>query len=380
MLTDTVTVSAAGAVTGPAGVIENAPLQDKNTFHVKAQSRWFGFFKTAEDLKALFADTRFKDVPKFVLGGGSNLLLTDNYPGLRLQGADGSAEVVDENDGYWFVRVGAGADWTRFVDMTLEAGMQGLENLALIPGTAGGAVVQNLGAYGLEIAERVSDVECFDPATGEPLTLTADDCDYGYRTSVFKTKRPDLIVLSVTLALPKTFEPRTAYKELAAVFGERVPADANELAEAVKSVRRKKLPDPKVLGNAGSFFKNPVVTKVKMVHLLEDDPTLVAYPLAGGRAKLAAGRALQCAATELTGYIPPWGILTGVRPARGASALLDSGKTPAECAAYLTSVYGASDDKSSLAVSVAESERRFILPDENGRCSIYIAIPYSPTK
>ena len=94
MLTDTVTVSAAGAVTGPAGVIENAPLQDKNTFHVKAQSRWFGFFKTAEDLKALFADTRFKDVPKFVLGGGSNLLLTDNYPGLMLQSADGSAEVV----------------------------------------------------------------------------------------------------------------------------------------------------------------------------------------------------------------------------------------------------------------------------------------------
>lgn len=115
--------------------------------------------------------------------------------------------------------------------------------------------MQNIGAYGLEIAERVSDVECFDPATGEPLTLTADDCDYGYRTSVFKTKRPDLIVLSVTLALPKTFEPRTAYKELAAVFGERVPADANELAEAVKSVRRKKLPDPKVLGNAGSFLK-----------------------------------------------------------------------------------------------------------------------------
>lgn len=97
-------------------------------------------------------------------------------------------------------------------------------------------------------------------------------------------------------------------------------------------------------------------------------------------AKIAAGRALQCAATELTGYIPPWGILTGVRPARVASALLDSGKTPAECAAYLTSVYGASDDKSSLAVSVAESERRFILPDENGRCSIYIAIPFCPTK
>ena len=89
-----------------------------------------------------------------------------------LQSADGSAEVVDENDGYWFVRVGAGADWTRFVDMTLEAGMQGLENLALIPGTAGGAVVQNIGAYGLEIAERVSDVECFDPAPGEPrLTI-----------------------------------------------------------------------------------------------------------------------------------------------------------------------------------------------------------------
>ena len=162
-----------------------------------------------------------------------------------------------------------------------------------VPGTVGGAAVQNIGAYGLEIAERISEVECFDPASGDVRVLSADDCDYGYRTSIFKTEKTDWVVLSVTLALPKVFEPRVAYKELAAVFGDKVPASAKEVASAVKAVRAKKLPDPAKIGNAGSFFKNPVVTKVKIVHLLEDDPTLVTYPLAGGRAKLTAGRKID---------------------------------------------------------------------------------------
>ncbi len=274
-------------------VKENVALKDKNTFHVAATTRWYGEFSSADDLKAFYDDPRFRALPKFILGGGSNLLITQDFDGLMLKSVDTSVSVVDENDAYTFVKIGAGADWTATVASLVDKGFNGIENLMSVPGTVGGAAVQNIGAYGLEIAERISEVECFDPAAGDVRVLSADDCDYGYRTSIFKTEKTDWVVLSVTLALPKVFEPRVAYKELAAVFGDKVPASAKEVASAVKAVRAKKLPDPAQIGNAGSFFKNPVVTKVKMVHLLEDDPTLVTYPLAGGRAKLSAGRLID---------------------------------------------------------------------------------------
>lgn len=274
-------------------VKENVALKDKNTFHVAATTRWYGEFSSADDLKAFYDDPRFRVLPKFILGGGSNLLITQDFDGLMLKSVDTSVSVADENDAYTFVKIGAGADWTATVASLVDKGFNGIENLMSVPGTVGGAAVQNIGAYGLEIAERISEVECFDPAAGDVRVLSADDCDYGYRTSIFKTEKTDWVVLSVTLALPKVFEPRVAYKELAAVFGDKVPASAKEVASAVKAVRAKKLPDPAKIGNAGSFFKNPVVTKVKMVHLLEDDPTLVTYPLAGGRAKLSAGRLID---------------------------------------------------------------------------------------
>lgn len=274
-------------------VKENVALKDKNTFHVAATTRWYGEFSSADDLKAFYDDPRFRALPKFILGGGSNLLITQDFDGLMLKSVDTSVSVADENDAYTFVKIGAGADWTATVASLVDKGFNGIENLMSVPGTVGGAAVQNIGAYGLEIAERVSEVECFDPAAGDVRVLSADECDYGYRTSIFKTEKTDWVVLSVTLALPKVFEPRVAYKELAAVFGDKVPASAKEVASAVKAVRAKKLPDPAKIGNAGSFFKNPVVTKVKMVHLLEDDPTLVTYPLAGGRAKLSAGRLID---------------------------------------------------------------------------------------
>lgn len=274
-------------------VKENVALKDKNTFHVAATTRWYGEFSSADDLKAFYDDPRFRALPKFILGGGSNLLITQDFDGLMLKSVDTSISVVDENDAYTFVKIGAGADWTATVASLVDKGFNGIENLMSVPGTVGGAAVQNIGAYGLEIAERISEVECFDPAAGDVCVLSADDCDYGYRTSIFKTEKTDWVVLSVTFALPKVFEPRVAYKELAAVFGDKVPASAKEVASAVKAVRAKKLPDPAKIGNAGSFFKNPVVTKVKMVHLLEDDPTLVTYPLAGGRAKLSAGRLID---------------------------------------------------------------------------------------
>ena len=171
----------------------------------------------------------------------------------------------------------------------IESGWYGIENLAAIPGTVGGAAVQNIGAYGVEVAEHIVEVECFDPDRRAMRVLSAEDCDYGYRASRFKTTEKNLIVTSVLFALSKTFSPVYGYKELEAIFGDRRPESAKELEEAVRAVRARKLPDPKVLPNAGSFFKNPVVTRTKMLHLLEETPSLVSYPLGGARAKIAAG-------------------------------------------------------------------------------------------
>ncbi|MBQ9241171.1 MAG: UDP-N-acetylmuramate dehydrogenase [Duodenibacillus sp.] len=268
---------------------ENVELAPYTTFGVSAKARFFAEPQTLDELKAVLSEPDAAGLPRLVLGGGSNILFTHDFDGLVIRLRMDALELEDENDGYRFVRIGAGADWSGTVAELISRGWGGLENLSLVPGTVGGAAVQNIGAYGLEAAERIVEVECLDPKTLQTVTLSVDECDYAYRTSAFKHDRSDLIVVSVLFALPKRFEPRVAYKELAAVFGDKVPESAAQVAEAVIAIRRRKLPDPRELGSAGSFFKNPVVTRVKMNFLLDDDPRLVAYPLAGGRAKLAAG-------------------------------------------------------------------------------------------
>lgn len=271
------------------GVLENVDLVSMNTFGVHSVAKYFVEVNTSEQLKPLMRAAKDLGLKTFVLGGGSNVLLTQDFDGLVIRMTGKTVTVVDENDDFVFLRIEAGKSWTETVDECLARGWCGIENLALVPGTVGGAAVQNIGAYGMEVAEVIREVTCFDPANDAEVTLSVDECDYGYRTSIFKTQKKDLIVTSVVLALPKTFTPVVGYKELAAVFKGATPTSATEVADAVKAVRRKKLPDPTVIGNAGSFFKNPVVSRIKMVSLLEETPQIVSYPLAGGRAKLAAG-------------------------------------------------------------------------------------------
>lgn len=276
-------------------VRENMDLAGLTTFGVHALARWYAEAGTVQELDALITEARSHDLPVFVLGGGSNVLFTRGFEGLVVRLVNDRMVKVDENDAFVFVRIDAGRNWSQTVDECLANGWCGIENLALIPGSLGGAVVQNIGAYGMEIAEIVGEVTCWDPAAGQVVRLTNADCDYGYRTSVFKTRRKDLVVLDAVLALRKQFQPVVGYKELAARFKDRQPQLAIEVAETVKAVRRKKLPDPAVVGNAGSFFKNPVVSRIKMVSLLEDCPQIVSYPLGGGRAKLAAGWLIDAA-------------------------------------------------------------------------------------
>ena len=268
---------------------QNVELAPYTTFGVPAKARFFAEPESLDELSAILNDPATASVPRLVLGGGSNILFTQDFDGLVIRPRMREIELEDENDEFRFVRVGAGADWSETVADFVARDWPGLENLSLVPGSVGGAAVQNIGAYGLEVAERIVEIQCLDPDSGKVVELGVDECDYAYRTSAFKREKKSLIVLSVLFALPKRFEPRVSYKELAAAFGDRQPRSAAEVAEAVIAIRKRKLPDPRELGSAGSFFKNPVVTRVKMNFLLDDDPRLVAYPLAGGRAKLAAG-------------------------------------------------------------------------------------------
>ena len=226
-----------------------------------------------------------------VIGGGSNVLFRDDYPGFLLRMMIPGFEKIKEDEEHYFVRAGAGEIWHSFVRKMLDAGMPGLENLAYIPGTVGAAPIQNIGAYGLEAAEFIESVECFDMNSGELLTLTNEECDFGYRHSTFKKpENRHLVITAVTFKLSKNWVPNTSYKALAEEieinsFPELSPQD---VYSCVISLRRRKLPSPVKFGNAGSFFKNPVVDRETFTSLLRTNPSLVSYPLAGGRFKLSA--------------------------------------------------------------------------------------------
>ena len=189
-----------------------------------------------------------------------------------------------------YIKVGAGENWHQTVKRTLTEGYPGLENLALIPGSVGASVVQNIGAYGSEVAQFVKEVEIYDPAIDEVMTLKAAECDFRYRHSIFKTpKAKDWVVVSVTFALPKTWQANLSYNDLAQAFSGVQNATPQAVFDQVVAIRKRKLPDPEQLGSAGSFFKNPIVTREVFQALLERFPSIVHYRMAGNMEKLAAG-------------------------------------------------------------------------------------------
>ncbi len=233
--------------------------------------------------------------PRFVLGGGSNLVLTGDFDGLVLHMAISGRTLAAEDDDAWYVRAGAGENWHDFVQWTLAQGWPGLENLSLIPGTVGAAPIQNIGAYGLEAGDRFHALTAFDLQSGETVRFDHAACRFGYRDSVFKQEGWHLdgrfVITDVTFRLPKRWQPHTGYVDVAtelAARGIAVP-NAHQIAEAVIAVRQRKLPDPERHPNAGSFFHNPVVNPATAGRLLDAHPGLPSYPQADGRVKLAAG-------------------------------------------------------------------------------------------
>jgi len=270
----------------------HSSLQAFNTFGIAAHARRFVNVDSVSQLQAVLADPALANLPRLVLGGGSNLLFTRDFDGLVLRMANLGKAIVGTGHGCTLVRAAAGENWHGFVAWTLRQGLGGMENLSLIPGTVGASPIQNIGAYGAEIKDTFHSLTAFDTATGTTRTMTPADCRFGYRDSIFKhADGAGLIVIDVTFALPQAWQPNTRYAELAnalldAGFTQPSP---QQVSDTVVAIRQRKLPDPAVIGNAGSFFKNPVVGAAQCAALLEQFPTLVHHRQPDGSEKLAAG-------------------------------------------------------------------------------------------
>lgn len=232
---------------------------------------------------------------RFVLGGGSNLVLTGDFPGLLLHMAIPGRHLRCEDDAAWYVEAGAGENWHDFVQWTLAQGWPGLENLSLIPGTVGAAPIQNIGAYGLEAGDLLHQVRAWDAVAGCFRTFSQAECRFAYRDSLFKQQGWHLdgrmVVVSVVFRLPKQWVANCRYADVAQELAAREidTPTAPDIAAAVIAIRRRKLPDPAETANAGSFFHNPVVAASVADRLAADHPNLPRYPQADGRYKLAAG-------------------------------------------------------------------------------------------
>ena len=275
----------------PLALYRDISLATLNTFGIAARARNFARIETIDDLRALRERPEWNEGPRLILGGGSNILFTRDFDGLVAHIALTGGEYLGDDGDHHFVAAAAGESWDAFVRHTLREGWPGLENLALIPGSVGAAPVQNIGAYGVELVERFAWLEAFDLASGRVTRMSADACGFAYRDSVFKRElRGRFVITRVAFRLPKTWEPRIDYKDVRAMLAERAinSPTAHEVADVVTAIRRAKLPDPSVIGNAGSFFKNPIVSAEVFDAIRADEPNAVGYPQADGRVKLAA--------------------------------------------------------------------------------------------
>lgn len=266
-------------------LIYNQDLRALNTLQLPAQAEAFARFSSVSELLSLLDSAAANRLPIRILGGGSNILLANNVPGLVLQSAMTGVQVLSRSADYCRVAVDAGMNWHQWVEQSIAYG-HGLENLALIPGTVGAAPVQNIGAYGVEVADCLEAVYGLQLSTRQWRWFSAADCRFAYRDSVFKHELAgDFIITKVVFRLSQRFQPQLNYGPLAQLQ----PATPQELIEAVCAIRRSKLPDPALIPNAGSFFKNPLVSAERAEQLTAHYPALPRYPQADGRSKLAAG-------------------------------------------------------------------------------------------
>jgi UDP-N-acetylmuramate dehydrogenase len=280
--------------------LQNVGLQPYNSFGIVAKAHTLVRVGHDDDVLAVLADPALAAQPKFVLGGGSNIVLTGDVKPLVLKVEIMGCRLMEDTPRAWLVEAGAGENWHGVVRWTLEQGYPGLENLALIPGTVGASPVQNIGAYGVELQDRFESLDGIDLVTGQAFTLDAAQCAFGYRDSVFKHAPGDArhfglagraLITRVRFRLPKPWKPVLGYMDLEKKMTETGVHDpsAQQIFDWICAIRSAKLPDPRVLGNAGSFFKNPTVTPDQCADIIAREPKVVHYPMPDGSVKLAAG-------------------------------------------------------------------------------------------
>lgn len=272
----------------PLSLIPDFDLTARNTLALKARSR-FGLVLTApEQVPAAFALAAERGLPLRILGGGSNVVLSADFEGITALIAIKGRRVVEETETHALVEAAAGEVWNDFVAYTVEAGFGGIENLALIPGTVGAAPVQNIGAYGAEIADVFDGLTAYDSATGEIIDFSRADCAFAYRDSVFKQQAGRYVVLSLRLKLPKPWRPNLGFAGLSELAGRDDLTPAVVMAQVI-ALRQSKLPDWRVTPNAGSFFQNPIVEPASVAPILAEFPKAPNYAQPDGRIKLSAG-------------------------------------------------------------------------------------------
>ncbi len=268
---------------------ENIDITDRNSFHVRQTAKRLVEFDHAEELPELFA--KYGTESWYLLSGGNNILFTKDIEPLLITPCDQTIAILSESDTTVRVKVGAGVEWDDLVAWSVERGLWGIENLSLIPGKVGAAPVQNIGAYGVEAKDVIRSVDMYFVEGGNFVTLAAEHCDFGYRESVFKhSLKGRVVITAIEIELSKVANPRLGYGDVIREVEARGGATLNNIRDAICSIRRSKLPDTAVLGNAGSFFKNPIVEREVAERLLAEYPDMPHYPAAEeGKVKLAAG-------------------------------------------------------------------------------------------
>ncbi|MBL0133853.1 MAG: UDP-N-acetylmuramate dehydrogenase [Chitinophagaceae bacterium] len=269
-------------------MLENISLKPYNTFHIETTARYFSILNDADSLQELPLGNQ----PLMVLGGGSNMLLTKNFDGLVVKNEIMGIELVHEDPEFIYVSAGAGENWHGFVMHCISKGWGGLENLSLIPGSVGASPMQNIGAYGVELEDVFWSLEAWHIQEKRIHTFTKSDCAFGYRESVFKKSlKGKYIILKVTYRLHKKPVFHTSYGAITQELDRMGVTEysVSAISEAVIRIRTSKLPDPAIIGNAGSFFKNPVVSNETYEQLKASFPTIVAFPQLDKSVKLAAG-------------------------------------------------------------------------------------------
>jgi len=270
---------------------ENKSLKNSNTFGLDVTARYFATINSIAELETLLRDARWESIPKLVLGGGSNILFTQDFNGLVLHNAILGIEKINENDAHVFLKIGAGENWHKIVLYCIENNYAGIENLSLIPGTIGAAPIQNIGAYGVELKDVLDSVEGIQipPASPTPFFKEADQCEFGYRDSIFKhALKNKIIITHVTLRLNKKPLFRTEYGAIRELVKNK-PLSIKAISDAVIKIRQEKLPDPKVIGNAGSFFKNPIISEEQFLLLQKKYPNMPHFTEENACIKIPAG-------------------------------------------------------------------------------------------